>query len=93
MRSYTVQLKQSEDLILTIPEEIVRKNNLKPGDEVRMKVQSDGSIKIEFLTEVIAIDIPNDLLLKLSLEAHQRKQTLNSYINDIIEERLEKEGL
>ena len=42
--------------------------------------------------EVIEVDIPDDLLLKLALEAHDRDMKLNDYILGIVKDFIERQN-
>lgn len=49
---------------------------------------SDFIYESEKCTEVIDVDFPDDLLIKLTLMAHKRDITLNHLINEILYEEL-----
>ena len=83
-----------EDAILTLPDEIVKKFNLHPGDEVNFELLDNGSVAITFpkgenMVDV-EIEIEDDLLLKLMLEAHKQDITLNQLVENILRKELYK---
>jgi len=53
----------------------------------RLKQESEYQATI---TNEIDINLPDEVIIKLSLEAHKRNVTLNKHINDIIISNLEK---
>jgi len=42
--------------------------------------------------EVIELDIPDETLLKLALEAHNRDMKLNDYILQVVKEFIERQN-
>ena len=39
-------------------------------------------------TEIVSVDIPDDELLELALQAHELDITLNQHVNNILEKRI-----
>lgn len=77
------------NLLLPLPQDVIEKHNIKFGDELELDVSEDGSLIIKFPKKVtIDIELEDDLLIQLSLLAHERNITLNQLIQDILKEYL-----
>jgi len=61
-------------------------------EPVLIKIVSDTAFNLQFgKTTDIPVDLPEDQLLALSMEAHNKDITLNQHINEILLEQLTKE--
>ncbi len=56
----------------------------KKGNKMSEGEKSAGYVDVE-------IDLDDEVLLRLALEAHKRNITLNKFVNDILKEILERE--
>jgi hypothetical protein len=85
MKSITT-VQRSEDLVIQLPPD-----KFKPGEKVSVSLESDGSLRIAPLVE-LELDIPDELFLKLALEAHKLDITFNEYVSLILDQRLTEAG-
>jgi len=61
-------------------------------EPVLIKIVSDTAFNLQFgKTTDIPVDLPEDQLLALSMEAHNKDITLNQHINEVLLEQLTKE--
>lgn len=88
-KTYTCVVERSEELVITLPPEIVKKYKLQPGTEVRFK-EVDGGFSMEFLTETIALDLDDTTLALIARAANIRNVTINEYILCALEESVAK---
>lgn len=88
MEKYTVKV---EDGVLTLPDEIVKQFDLKPGDKVRFNDLGNGSVEIKFpKKEDVEIDLPDEELFALMKMAHERDITLNKLVEEILIKEMNK---
>ncbi len=87
-----ITLQQSEALTLQLPQWFVDKHNLKPGDEVSISLQEDGSLLISPFEE-ISLELSDEAFLKIARVAHIRNITINQCINEMLEEAIREENL
>lgn len=56
-------------------------------------IANTSEVKLDDDNALIVLDLPDEVILQLSLEAHSKDITLNELINNLLKEMLEKEGL
>lgn len=62
-------------------------------EPVLIKIVPDSTFNLSFgKTENIDIDLPDDQLLNLAMQAHNKDITLNEHFNNILREQIEKSG-
>jgi antitoxin component of MazEF toxin-antitoxin module len=77
--------------IMQLPDEIIEKFDLHPGDEVHFEIQDSGIIIMTFpKKKEIEIDIEDFELFKLMKLAHKRDITLNQLIEDVLRAEMDK---
>jgi AbrB family looped-hinge helix DNA binding protein len=77
---------------ITLPEEIVEKFGLHSGDLVEIDLLDNKSISLNFpKKENIEIELSDEVLLMLTVDAHKKDITLNELIVSILKEQLSKE--
>lgn len=92
MNSHIIQVEQSDDVMITLPDELIKEWNLKPGSKVSIALQDDGSIRISRMVEV-EVELEDALFNSVAKMAHDRDITFNEMIQQLLEEYLEgKEG-
>jgi len=57
-------------------------------EQERLQQRKDISMKQEDKGEVVELNLDKDLILKLSLKAHEKDITLNQLFNDILSETI-----
>jgi hypothetical protein len=78
----TVKLKQSEDVVLELPE-----GWPKPGEKVSV-TEKEGKIFVSKLVKV-EIELDDPTFISLAKMAHEEDITLNQMINKILQEYIE----
>ena len=86
MNENIVKVEKIEELAIRLPEDFAE-----VGEEVHVSVRDDGSMVISKLTP-IELDLPNDVLLSLTLMAHEQNITLNELCCKILSEIVETDG-
>jgi len=81
-----VKVEKIEELAIKLPEDFAE-----VGEKVHVSVQEDGSIVISKFVDM-ELDLPNDLIMKLALEAHAQDITLNELCSNILTEIVETNG-
>ena len=89
MKSYIINVGKSEDLTITIPQEIVAQLGIVEGTEARIKLLENNAIEVDFLTEDVELDLTEDELAWLSAEAHKKNVTLNEFVLNMLEDEVE----
>lgn len=77
-KTYTTQVEVEEVCFIKLPEEF----GFEVGDQFSIEETEEGFLLKPF-TEV-EIDLPDDLFMKLALEAHEQNLTFNQYCVNII---------
>ena len=73
------------EALLTLPDEIIKKFDIHPGDTVHFKPREDGGIELTFSKrESVEVELPEATLFALMLMAHERDITLNQLVTDIL---------
>lgn len=79
------------EAVLTLPDEIVEKFDLRAGDTVHFKERDDGGFELTFpKMETMELDLPEDKLMELMLLAHKKDVTLNKLVEDILRDEVNK---
>lgn len=92
MNSHIIQVEQSNDVMITLPDELIKEWGLKPGSKVSIALQDDGTIRISKMVKV-EVELDDDLFNSVAKMAHDRDITFNVMIQQLLEEYLEgKEG-
>jgi hypothetical protein len=89
MKSYITTVQRSNELFITIPDELLTKLKITEGTEAKIS-EKNGALEIEFLTEELELELPDDVYLNLAMEAHEKNVTLNTHINDVLIEILDQ---
>lgn len=72
-------------------ENIVQVETIEVGEKVHVAARDDGSLVISKFVP-IELDLPNDVLLGLAMEAHEQDITLNELICNMLREVVETDG-
>lgn len=83
MNSKIVTLKQSQDLILELPEGFAS-----PGEKVSIE-QVENGLRISKLIP-IEVDLDDDVFLQIAKMAHEKDITFNEMCIDILEEQMKR---
>ena len=86
MKTGTITVQRSEDLLIQLPDEL----GFECGEDVSIKCMDDGSICISHLVDV-EVDLDDDVILALSLEAHKRNIKLNDLMVEILRDAMDNE--
>jgi len=81
-----VKVEKIEELAIRLPDGFAEE-----GEKVNVSVRDDGCLIISKF-ENVELDLPNDVLLGLTLMAHEQDITLNELICDILREIVETDG-
>ena len=84
--SNIVTVEAIEELAIRLPEDFAE-----VGEKVHVAVRDDGCLVISKFVD-IELDLPNDVLLKLALMAHEQDITLNELCGNIFREIVETDG-
>jgi antitoxin component of MazEF toxin-antitoxin module len=92
MKSYTTTVTNSGDLAITIPQELSAELGIEAGTETRLKLNDDGTLEVQFLTETLDINLTNEELAQYSVAAHKQGITLNEYMLTVLEDAVDGWG-
>ena len=81
-----VKVETIEELAIKLPDDFAE-----VGEKVNVAIRDDGSLEISKLVTV-ELDLPNDVLLGLTMMAHEQDITLNELCNNILREIVETDG-
>lgn len=88
MEKYTMKV---ENGVLTLPDEIIKQFDLKPGDKVKFNDLGNGSVEIKFpKKEDVEIELSDEEIFSLMKIAHERDITLNKLIEEILIKEMNK---
>lgn len=82
------KLEPSQDALLTLPEAVINKLGVKPGDKIHMEVK-DGNLVLSKL-QTIEIELEDETFAQLALMAHEQDITFNELVTKILKEQIEK---
>tara|TARA_B110000495_G_C23016031_1_gene601833 strand:- start:1921 stop:2223 length:303 start_codon:yes stop_codon:yes gene_type:complete len=94
-KTYTVDIqkdKQTEDLFVELPPELLENLGWKTGDDVKWEETKEGGFilkKVKY--ETIELDFDDGELFKYMQMAHDRNQSFNEFVADALTERIERE--
>lgn len=86
MKENIVKLEKIEEFAIRLPEDFAD-----VGEKVHVSVRDDGSLVISKLVP-IELDLPNDVLLGLTMMAHEQDITLNELCCNILREIIATDG-
>ena len=86
MKENIVKVETIEELAIRLPEDFAE-----VGEKVNVSVRDDGSLVISKLVP-IELDLPNDVLLGLTMMAHEQDITLNELCCNILRKIVETDG-
>jgi antitoxin component of MazEF toxin-antitoxin module len=88
MTSYTAKLNPSGDLSITIPKEVLDQVGADADTEIRFKLTPEKTLVVEFLTEEMKLELPDDVLTELNEIAHECGITLNECVLQLLEDEV-----
>jgi hypothetical protein len=86
MKKEIIKVETIEELAIRLPEDFAE-----VGEKVHVSVRDDGTIVISKLVP-IELDLPNDVLLGLTMMAHEQDITLNELCCNILRKIVETDG-
>lgn len=79
--------RDGDDLVLTFPEQLLKKLGWKAGDDLRFEPHEDGSFSItKIKMTTVELDLEEDVLFRLMRDAHENHITLDEHIQNIMKE-------
>ena len=91
--TYITTVRESEDgqVFVDLPQDLIDHMEWNEGDTFSVE-QTDNGLSLKRETCSIPIDLPNEDIVRLSLQAHKKNITLNAHMNSIIQECIDRYG-